>query len=265
MRTCAVVLLIGIAPTASAKLELRDIQAAHGQLGPERQGAEYVSGDQVFFRYTIAGIRTHADGRMRAEMRLTVNDTKGNTLLKRETPLQQVVALGGDSVPAFASFDLTEDVPPGEYEFLVEIADLLSKESASFRRKFTCKKEEFALVQIRFHLDERGESAAPPGGIVSQTLFLKMKAVGFDRSKGEIDVEMAIHVLDRGGKPVMPRPIRASVHAEKPEEVKQINRLALSGVLTLNRTGDFVLRITLTDKMAKKEVSFETPIVVTGR
>jgi hypothetical protein len=265
MRPLAVGLLLVIAPAASAKLEIRDIQASHGQLGPERKDAEYVSGDQVFFRYTIVGIRTDTDGRMRAELRLTVTDSTGKSILKRETPLQQVVALGGDSAPAFASFDLDDETPPGEYELAVEITDLLSKESAAFRRKFTCRKEEFALVQVRFHHDEAGESGAPAGGIVSQTLYLKMKAVGFDRSKGEIDVEMAITVLDRAGKPVMPRPIRASAHFEKPDEVKRINRLALSGALTLNRPGNFVLRIIVTDKMTKREATFETFMEVTGR
>jgi hypothetical protein len=47
----------------------------------------------------------------------------------RETPLQQVVALGGDIIPGFASFDLTDDVPPSEYELAAEVVDLLAKES----------------------------------------------------------------------------------------------------------------------------------------
>jgi hypothetical protein len=260
-----IALVLAALPTAAyAKLEIRDIQASHGQLGPERKSNEYISGDQVYFRYTIAGIRTDADGRVRGELRIAVTDAKGKVVVKGEFPLQQAVALGGDTVPASATFTLNEDVPPGEYELTVEVADLLAKETASFKRKVTCKAQEFSLVQMRFHYDSAGLAPARVGGTVSQTLYIKMQGVGFDRSKGEIDVDLEILVLDTKGNSVMPKPIRATVHNEKPEEVKQIERLNLSGALSLNRPGDFVLRIAVTDKMSKKKVSFEAPLHVTA-
>jgi hypothetical protein len=91
-----------------------------------------------------------------------------------------------------------------------------------------------------------------------------MMGVGFDRSKGEIDVDLEIQVLDAKGNPTMPKPIRTTVHNEKPQEVQKIEYLALSGTVSLNRPGDFVLRIALTDKMSKKKVSFEAPLHVTA-
>src|SRR5262245_27203459 len=135
MRPVLAVLLLAVPSVATAKVEIRDIQASHGQLGPERKSTEYISGDQVFFRLTLAGVRTDADGRMRSEMRLTVTDAKGKVVVKVESPLQQVVGLGGDTVPGSASFNLSEELPPGKYEMTVEFTDLLAKESASFKRK----------------------------------------------------------------------------------------------------------------------------------
>ena len=233
-------------------------------LGPERKSSEYVSGDQVFVRYTVAGFQTDADGRTRAEFRLTVTDAGGKQVLRRETPLNQAFALGGDSLPGSASFDLGEDVPPGDYEIKVDVTDLISKEIASFRYKFTCKKEEFALLWVRFSHDAAGDVPAPAGGVVSQALHVRMKAVGFDRSKGEIDVEMEIAVFDAAGKPVMHRPFRTGVHNEKPDEVKQVTSLRLSSVLALNRSGTFTLRITVTDKVTKRVVVFESPLRVSA-
>ncbi len=256
------VLLAASPVVAEAKFEIRDVRAVHGMLGPERKSPEYVTGDQVYVRYTLAGFRTDADGRLRIELRLTVTDAAGKQVLRRDTPLNQIAALGGDSLPGFASFDLGEEVPPGDYEMKVEVTDLISKEQASFRHKFVCKKEEVALVQVRFFHDDAGEAPAPAGGVASQSLHVKMKAVGFERSKGEIDVEMEIVVLDAAGKPVMPRPIKAGVHNEKPEEVKQITSIRLSSALALNRSGNFTLRITVVDKLAKKSVAFETPLRV---
>jgi hypothetical protein len=264
MRYIAVLFLLSLTTVAQAKLEIRDIQAAYGQLGPERKSSDYVAGDQVYFRFTVVGFRLDGDGRLKGELHVKVTDAKGSKKLERETPLQQVVALGGDSLPAFASFNLDEDFPPGEYEVTVEFTDQLLKETASFRRKVLCKPLEFAMVQMRFFQDAAGNVPARVGGSVSQTLFVKFKAVGFDRSRDEIDIEMEIAVLDAGGKPVIPKPIRASLHNEKPQEVKQIDQINLSGTLTLNRPGSFVLRVTVTDKVTKKKVSFDAPLEVTS-
>src|SRR5262249_61762092 len=72
MRSIITALVLALSATAAqAKLELRDVQASHGQFGPERKSAEYVAGDQVYFRYTAAGVRTDEQGRVRAQLRLT--------------------------------------------------------------------------------------------------------------------------------------------------------------------------------------------------
>jgi hypothetical protein len=255
-------LLPVISVLAHAKPEIRDIQAAHGLLGPERKSNEYVAGDEVYYRFTIRGARTDADGRLRGELRLTLTDAKGKEVVKKESPIQQVPVLGAESFPAQAAWGLGVDLPAGEYESTVEFADLLAKESTSFKRKFTVKPVEFAVVRVRFYHDAEERVLARAGGTVGQNLAIKLRAVGFDRTSGEIDVEMAIEVFDAQGKPVMPKPLRATVHNEKPAEVKEADWVAFSGLLTLNRAGDFVLRITVSDSVGKKKTQFETPLRV---
>jgi hypothetical protein len=262
MRAFVVLVFLALPSVAQAKLEIRDVQAAHGQLGPERKSNEYIAGDQVFFRFTIAGVRTDPDGRMRCEMRLIITDPKGKQLPATELPLQGLVALGGDTIPANASINLGFDDPPGEYGLTVEITDRLANETASFQRKIICKPPEFALVRLRFYQDEGGKVPARVGGTVSQTLFVKFEAIGFDRTQDEIDVEMEITILDEAGKSVMPKPIRGALHNEKPAEVKTIDRINLSTTLILNRPGKFGLRIVVMDKLTKKKVSFEAPLQV---
>jgi hypothetical protein len=262
MRPLAVLLTAVVATSAQAKLEIRDVQASYGSLGPERKSAEYVAGDQVFFRYTMAGLRTDSDGRTRCEVKVTVTDPKGKSGGPRPVVVQDMPPLGGGTLPGIATVDLVVDSPPGEYELAVEITDLIAKESASFRRKFTCKPVEFALVRLRFYQDKEGRVPARVGGVVRQTLLVHLRAVGFDRSRGELDVEMEMAVLDANGKPVTPRPIRTAVHNEKPEEVKGSTWVRFEGELGLNRPGDFILRITVTDTLTKKKVTFETPLRV---
>jgi hypothetical protein len=62
----------------------------------------------------------------------------------------------------------------------------------------------------------------------------------------------------------MPKPIQSPVHSEDAKVVRAATSITLRGDLTLNRTGEFTLKISLTDKIAKKTVSFEAPMKVTG-
>lgn len=261
-RLLAVLITAFAAGSAPAKLELRDVRASHGQLGPERKSDEYVLGDEAYYRFTIAGVKSDADGRLAAEIHLRVTDAQGKEVLKTAVPVQAVMALGGDTLPGSARVNLNDPITPGEYELTVEVKDLNAGESASFRRKFTCKPEEFAAVQVRFYQDPDGKLPAPVGGMVGQTLFVRFYGIGFDRGQGEIDLEFDIRVFDGQGKPVTPKPIRAAFHNEDPAVVKQVGRLNFKGEMTLNRPGEFVLRLTLTDKLAKKTTTFEAPMRV---
>src|SRR4029079_8897292 len=111
---------------------IRDVQAAHGQFGPERKSAEYVAGDQVYFRYTVAGVRTDDEGRVRADIVLRLTDAKGARLLDQETALLAPLSLGADTLTADASIDLGLDFPPGEYELAVEVRDVTANDKQSF-------------------------------------------------------------------------------------------------------------------------------------
>ncbi|HSQ54187.1 MAG TPA: hypothetical protein VLM40_00460 [Gemmata sp.] len=266
MRLLVSVLAITLsAAVAEAKLEVREIQAAHGQFGPERKSADYVAGDQVYFRYTLSGVRTDDEGRVKAEIVLRLTDVRGEKLLEKETALLALLPLGGDTLTANASIDLEEGFPPGEYELFVEFRDATAAKKTSFRRKFTVKAPEFSLVRVRFAHDDEGKAPAPAGGLVGQNLVIRLRAVGFDRSREMIDTEMRIDVLDAKGRAVMPQPIRAAVRSENPEEVKQVVSVDLSSSLSLNRAGDFTLRITLHDKAGGKKVSFECPLKVSAQ
>jgi hypothetical protein len=258
-----VVVLLFCASPIFAKPAFKDIQASHGQLGPERKNLECLRGDELYFRFTVVGFTTNDDGRLAGELAYSVTDASGKVVLKDAVAIQQTLALGGGTFPGHASVTIGEEMPVGEYTFKVTITDNLARASDSFERKFTCKAQEFALVAVRFSQDAEGRIPATVGGIVSQTLFIKARGVGFDKSKGELDLEMSIQVFDAKGKPVMPKPIRSLVHNEDPNVVKAATVINLRGELTLNRPGEFVLKIALTDTIAKKTATFEVPLKVT--
>lgn len=260
----AIMLSTLFALPALAKPEIKDVQASHGQLGPERKSMEFVRGDELYIRFNVAGFTADADGRLVGELAFVVTNSQKKEVVKQSVPLQQTLALGGGTFPGHVSVIMGDDLPVGEYTVKVTVTDNQARASDSFERKFTCKDSEFALVAMRFSQDPDGRVPAPVGGVVSQTLYMRARGVGFDKSKGEIDVEMTIEIFDAKGKPTMPKPIRSVVHNEDPKVVPTVGFITLRGELALNRPGEFKLKVSLTDKVAKKTVSFEAPLKVTS-
>jgi hypothetical protein len=261
--TLATLFLIAATQAAHARLEIRDVQAAHGMLGPARATTDYLPGDEVFFRFTVAGAKATNEGKLSGELRLTLTDAAGKAVLRQTAPVENTLAFGGDRFPGKAVVELGHQFPPGEYKLAVEYADRLSGESDSFARTFTVKPAGFGLVRVRFAADESGQGPSRVDGVVGQPLHLKLVAVGFDRSKGEIDLEMDVRVLDAKGRAVAPRGVRTNIRSDDADTVKSATHATFSAELTRTRPGDFVLKVTVTDKQSGKATTFEAPMRVT--
>jgi hypothetical protein len=261
--TFATLFLVAVASAAHARVEVRDVQASHGQLGPERTSLDYLPGDEVFFRFTVAGARTTELGRLSGEIRLTLTDATGKAILRETSPVENPLAFGGDRFPAKAAVELGHQFPAGEYRLTVEFKDLISGESDSFTRTFTCKPAGFGLTRVRFSADEAGKSASRVGGVVGQPLHLNLAAVGFDRGRGKIDLEMEVRVLDADGRPVAPQPVRATAQSADPDAVRSATQVTFHAELTRTRPGDFVLKVTVTDRLSGRSATFESPMRVT--
>jgi hypothetical protein len=254
--------LVATAAPAWAELNFEDIQACYGRLGPERKSMTFYPLDEVLFRYNITGVRVNNEGRVDGGLTLQVRDAAGKLVLNNKSSVAAVMVLGGTSLPGTANLVLEPGSPPGKYTLSVVYRDNLSGESAQFERVLTLQPEEFAIVSPRFSYDEEGKLPAPAGGLLSQNLHFKLRAIGFDRTQGRIDSDMEVQVLDAAGKPVMPQPIRAQIQNNQPDVVRKAPYLSFSGSLTLNRVGDFTLQITVNDRVGKKMTRFETPLRV---
>ena len=264
MRIALATLLLAVAAQAAhAKVEVRDVQAAHGLLGPKRSDTNYLPGDEVFYRFTVTGARTNSDGRLSGEIRLTLTDAAGKTLLHETSPVRHQLAFGGDRFPAKAAVELGHQFPPGEYRLAVEYKDLLADEANGFEQTFTVRPTEFGLVRVRFAADEAGRAPTRVDGVAGQPLHITLAAVGFDRTRGAIDLEMDVRVLDARGRPAAPAGVRAAVRNADPDTVKAATHANFTAELTRTRPGDFTLRVTITDKPTGRAVTFDTPMRVT--
>jgi hypothetical protein len=264
----SVALLLVFASMTHAKLEIKDVKAVHGMYGPERKSLDVLPGDEVFFRFTVAGVKVNGDGKVDCKLTLSLTNADGDELLGpkgRESPLEGVLALGGDSFLSSALVTLCDGITAGLYTVTVGVEDNLSEQKTSFTRKLTCRKPQFAIVAPRFFHDQNNLVPAPVGGRVGQRLFFKVRCIGYERGGGRIDNEMKVEILDAAGKSTMPKPLVVKFVKDDAAEVKKLGASYLfRGDLTLNRAGEFKLRITLTDRLSKQTAKYETPLNVTA-
>lgn len=260
----AAAVVLCCATTAQAALEIKNIQAAHSVLGPERKGLDYHPGEEVVFRFVIAGARVNAEGMADVTLALKLTNSNGDLVLAQDAPLKLVLGLGGGSFPAHTRINLGERTQPDDYTMTVTIVDKLSLEKTSFQRKITCKPPEFALIAPEFFYDQDGRVAAPCGGVLGHFLHFRFKVIGMDRGRDKLDVAMEGQVLDAQGKEMMPKPITAEVKNDDAEVVRKVGTLTFRGHLMLNRVGDFTLRLIITDRQTNKTTKFEAPLRVTA-
>jgi hypothetical protein len=89
-----------------------------------------------------------------------------------------------------------------------------------------------------------------------------MKVIGFDRSRGKIDVNLAVRILDPGTRRVISAPIQFDESTSDANDVRQATDVTFWGDMWLNQAGDFLLRLEVTDRMTNKSVALETPMHV---
>ena len=258
-----VVALLAFAGPASAKLELRNVQASHGPLGPERTSLDVSPLDEIHFRFLVAGVKTDADGRTDAELSVRLTNADGKAVVDQRGPVRRELMLGGDVLPSQAFISIGPKAPPGEYTLKVTFIDKIAKESASFERKLTCKPTTFQILVPRFFYDADGKVPGPAGGVVGETVYVRLRVVGFDKGQGKIRTTMTLNILDAAGKDVMPKPLVVKADLSNAEEVQKATQVNFNGAVLLNRPGEFRLRITVEDLIGKKKSVFETPLKAT--
>jgi len=261
---CSWLALAILGVPAWANLEIRDIKAAYGPLGSERTSLDVTPGDTIFFRFAITGVRTDAAGRADGEVLVQLTNAAGKTLSENKEPAGGLLALGGQTFPGNAQVTFGTDAPAGEYTMTVTVRDKIGKASAAFERKLTCTKPAFALVQIGFSRDEKGDIPAAAIGTLGETLFVRCKAVGFERTKAKPHVVFAMQVVDGRGKPQLPEPVQVDFTAEDAGQIAKIGLVDFKGSLALNRTGDFRVHVEATDEAGKQKAEFFAPLRVTG-
>lgn len=248
---------------AGAQPAIRDITPTYGPLGPTRKSWAVPAGDEVYFRYTITGVRTDHAGRVDGELEVQLAGPSGQTLLDEKQPIKNVLALGGHTLPGTASASFGADAPVGDYTMTVTFRDKLSSQSTSFKRTVACEKPTFALVHVRLSHDKNGTIPAA-GGMLGQAIHVRCQAIGFDRSKARVHVVISMQTADAGGRSLMPEPVQVQVRNDDASQASELRSVDFNGSLILNRIGEFYLILTAADEVSGQKAEVKVPLRVTN-
>jgi len=259
---CAIWLLLVTPLPAVAKLEIKNVQPAHGPLGPARGSDDVYPLDEYLVRYQVAGVKPDKNGNVELEVSVRLTNPSGKSVYETKPTARKFdMSLGGDVVQTFGFVTFSDQAPPGEYKLTVTVRDKGSNESTSFDRKITCKPPGFEIIAPRFFHDSDASTPAGTTLIVGETLHYRFRVIGFDTSQKRVGLVMRAVMVDSDGKTLGAKPLEVKGETADPAKA-DTRRAAFSGVAALYRAGDFKLRIEVEDTIGKKLTTFETPIKV---
>jgi hypothetical protein len=253
-----------LAVAEKGKLNLSNVRATHGLLGPARADARVLPGDTLCLEFDIEGITVAADGKVQYAMSLEALDDQGKVIYAQNATDQEALAsLGGKSVPAQAHLDIGLDQPAGNYEVKVTVIDGATKERQSFTHKLQVLPADFGIVQLKTTSDPDG---TVPAGLVGtgQSIWVNFAAVRFSRDKTtkQPNVQFEMRILDADGKQTLANPETGIINQGVPADDQLLGG---QFPISVNRPGKFVVELKAMDKIASKSASLAFPLTVQPR
>jgi len=257
-------LLVLLAPMCVfAKLEIRNVQPAHGSLGPPRASDDVVPLDEYLVRYQVAGFKPDKAGKADLEITATLSNPDGKVVYERKSPPgARPLSLGGDVLQSYNSFTFPEKAPSGVYLMKVAVRDCTSGESTSFERKLTCKPPTFQIIVPRFFHDADSKVPAGTIGLVGETLHYSFKVLGYDKSQKKVALVMKATILNNDGKDIGAKPLEMKGDLKDPTEAMGSRQATFTGTVSLHRAGEFKLKFVVEDTIGKQTTTFEVPLKV---
>lgn len=261
-KVCALALaLLAALPGAAQALELKNVRATCGPFGVPRTGTKFLPGDALFLHFDIVGIKVDPDsGLANYLVGMEIVDGAGKSIFKqKETPAQVVAALGGTTLPGFATFYMGTDTKPGKFSAKITITDRASKSKEVATTSF-----DFEMQQLAFGIVQ---PAVPAVALASQEIPLHFGVVGMARDDKKVpNVEIITRILDEKGKPTLAKPLnKFAVPKDLPPDikVKDLDVIVTPPVLAyLNRSGRFTIEVEAIDHIAKKSAKMQFSVRV---
>lgn len=261
--TLALMSALNWSPAQTDQLETKNVRFTYGILGQERKDNSYLPGDMVVLAFEVEGLKTADDGQVRYSLGLTLTNKKGEVKFGRD-PQEMVTVntLGGSRLPVFARGEIGHDTQPGEYTMTVIVTDMATKKTAKLTRPFEVKRTQLGIIRTGFVYNDMSEAGggrpqlAPPLAVPGQNLVLHFAAVGFELKgdKQQPNLAVKMEVKDDKDNTVLKKPFTGTV-SDISDSEKKLHFAPLYFPIQLNRSGNYKIVLTLTDKNANDKTA----------
>ena len=255
------VLLLALAfsPAEAGSLQLNNVRATYGVLGPDRPDNKIMPGDTLIVSYDIEGIRPGADGKAHYRIGMEVTDPKGTVHFKQEPKGKAVnIPPGGQGLQGVATLHVGLDQPPGEYAVKLTVTDDTQHSSKAVTKTYEVVAKQFGLVRVGIDGDATTKSVDPffhtdrPGRVM-------FSAVGFGHGpSGQPDVRVVMNV-QQDGRPAFDQPTVGVVDKGVPGKALVV---PMEFQLQLTRGGRYHVELRAEDRVTGQTAAVTFPITV---
>ncbi len=260
--TLAATAALAFAPSQAGSLALTNARTTYGEMGAVRTNNRYQPQDFYFLAFDMEGLTVSPEGKVSYTMMVEVTNKAGVPVFKQDKPAdsEEYIVLGGNRMPGRAWVSLKPDQEPGTYICRVTVTDRATKATKVLAKSFEVVKKEFGLIGVMTTFDSKGETPAPPAGVVGQIIYVHGAVCAFGRGPNKKpNASVTLRVLDDAGRPTVAKPQSVQV----PPEIPEGNDMAfITLVIPLNREGTFTVEVTANDAATGKTATVSFPLRV---
>jgi hypothetical protein len=254
---------LAFAPAQGGGLTITNVRTTYGELGAARADARYLPGDLFFLAFDIEGLTLGPDGKVSYKMEMEVVDKAGKSIMKpMPAERDEFLPLGGSKLPGRAFAILEPNQAPGTYTCKLTVTDRATQKAQTLQKAYEVLPKNFGLVGLYTSADQKGDTPAPPVGVVGQNLHIHALLIGFGRNRmqqPESSVELRL-TDDATRKETLTKPFVATV----PKDLNPMEELVTVYFLVpFNREGNFTAQMKATDAVTGKTSTVSFPIRVT--
>jgi hypothetical protein len=248
-------LLAASVPTTSSALELKNMRACYGPMGVTRYDRKLLPGDMIFMTFDIEDLAIDKKtGKASYVTILELIDSQDKVVFKKETPNEVIPQLGGNRIPGDLHLIMGPKQAAGKYAVKLTVHDKLGMSAKAFRYDFDLLPPSFGMVAV----------TAPAIGFPGQHYVPGFALVNFALDKKDTpDALVTIRILDSTKNQVAPQVEMVFPRDLPPmSDLSKENFVPLTYPVYLNRTGQFYMEITATDKLGNRKADLRFPFTV---
>jgi hypothetical protein len=262
----AVFVVLTVTVNASAEeLQIKNVRHLQGNRGLPKSRAEFYPGEELACRFDVTGFARDDDGMCDTKISVALYNANHELQSTETGPFRENPWKSDDVfVRLFVVHDLPADLPAGKYSLVLTVDDQLASQSATRTEQIVVKPCCLSLISPTFFLDPQMSIATRPQGFVGQHLMMRVVVVGFQCDENKSDIEFHYEILDTSGQ----RMVRLNPpYTFGPTDFERMrrNRQLKAGFkepIHLCRPGDYIIRMTVNDKLANKTATLDVPLKV---